>query len=110
MPKKKKRLTVEERARIEISRTMKEVKDTFASSTTLIMSSLTLVAGLAWNDVAKAYFSQLKEKMSGWGEAVGLLLYAIVVTAIAVIVIHRLQKIQEAVGGKSIKKKPRKIK
>ncbi len=81
----------------------KDIRDTFASTTSLIISSLTLVAGLAWNDVAKAYFSRLKEKLSGWGEAIGLFLYAMTVTLIAVVVIHRLRKIQKTVGGKSIK-------
>ena len=107
---KKKRQTADERFRAEIRRTMSEVKDTFASTATLIISALTLVAGLAWNDVAKAYFSQLKEKLSGWGETVGLLLYAMIVTIIAVIIVHRLQKIKKAVGGKSIRKTPKKIK
>lgn len=106
----RKRKTVEEKVRKEIRDAVGEVKDTFVSTTTLIISALTLVAGLAWNDVAKAYFSQLKEKLSGWGEAVGLLLYATIVTIIAVVVIHRLQGVQRAVGGRSIKKSPKKIK
>lgn len=89
--------------RTEMRQAMREVKNTFASSTSFIISALTLVAGLAWNDVAKALFSKLKEQISGWGETIGLLIYAVVVTLIAVITIRRLKKIQNAVGGKSIK-------
>lgn len=107
---KKKKQTAETRIKAEMRRTLKEVKDTFSSTASLIISALTLVAGLAWNDVAKAYFSRLKEKLSGWGEAVGLFLYAFVVTVIAVIIIHRLRKIQKAVGGKSIKEASKKVK
>ena len=104
-----KKPTSEQRVKTEIRRAVREVRNTFASTTSLIISALTLVAGLAWNDVAKAYFSRLKEELSGWGEAVGLLLYAVVVTLIAVFVIHRLRKIEKAIGGKSIKKPSKKI-
>lgn len=89
--------------RTEMRQAFREVKNTFASSTSFIISALTLVAGLAWNDVAKALFAKLKEHISGWGETIGLLIYAVAVTLIAVIAIRRLKKIQNAVGGKSIK-------
>ncbi|MBN2015279.1 hypothetical protein JW766_00400 [Candidatus Dojkabacteria bacterium] len=105
-----KKVKPEQRVKAEIRRAVREVKDTFASTASLIISALTLVAGLAWNDVAKAYFSKLKEHLSGWGETVGLFLYALVVTIIAVVIIHRLRQIQKVVGGKSIKKTPGKIK
>lgn len=99
----------ESKVKVEIKEAIDEAKSTFASTTSLIISALTLVAGLAWNDVAKALFERLKETLSGWGETIGLLLYALVVTIIAVLVIHRLQKIQKAVGGKPIKKASKKI-
>jgi len=89
--------------RTEIRQAFGEVKNTFASSTSFIISALTLVSGLAWNDFAKTLFSNLKQKISGWGETIGLLIYAVVVTLIAVIAIRRLKKIQNAIGGKSIK-------
>jgi len=107
--KKETRNPRESKVKVEIKEAIEEAKSTFASTTTLIISALTLVAGLAWNDVAKALFSQLKEKLSGWGETIGLLLYAIIVTIIAVVIVHRLRKIQKAVGGKSIKKASKKI-
>ncbi len=90
--------------RNEIRDAIYEVKSTFASTTSFIISALTLVAGLAWNDVAKALFSKLKKELSGWGETIGLFLYALVVTLIAVIIIRRLKAIKKAVGGESIKK------
>lgn len=104
-----KRKAGNDKIKSEVKQAIEEAKSTFASTTTLIISALTLVAGLAWNDVAKALFSKLKEKLSGWGETIGLLLYALLVTVIAVLVIHRLRKIQKAVGGKSIKKASKKI-
>jgi hypothetical protein len=52
----------------------------------------------------------LKEHLSGWGETVGLILYATLVTVIAVILIRRLRKIQAMVGGKPIKKASKKVK
>jgi hypothetical protein len=108
--KKTSKTNTEQRVKSEIRRAVREVRSTFASTASLIISALTLVAGLAWNDVAKAYFSQLKEKLSGWGEAVGLFAYAMLVTIIAVVIIHRLRNLQKAVGGESIKKAPEKIK
>lgn len=89
--------------RTETRRAFGEIKNTFASSTSFIISALTLVAGLAWNDVAKALFERLKEHVSGWGETIGLLIYAVIVTLIAVVAIRRLKKIKNVVGGKSIK-------
>jgi NADH:ubiquinone oxidoreductase subunit 6 (subunit J) len=94
----------------EVKEALNEVKATFASGTAFIISALTLVAGLAWNDVAKALFSKLKEEVSGWGETIGLLLYALCVTIVSVIIVRRLQKLQKVVGGRSIKKASRKIK
>lgn len=85
------------------SKALAEIRNTFASTTALIISSLTLVAGLAWNDVAKTVFENLKEKLSGWGQTIGQVLYAIVVTVIVVIIVQRLRKIQKAVGGETIK-------
>lgn len=87
----------------EMQDAVSEVKSTFATSTTFIISALSFVAALAWRDVANALFEHLKEKISGWGETIGLLIYAILVTLIAVFVVRRLKKIQKRVGGKSIK-------
>ena len=87
----------------ELNHAVVEVKDTVASSTAFVISSLTFVAGLAWNDFAKAMFSKLSDHLQGWGEILGLFLYAMMVTIIAVIVIRRLQKLKEKIGGKSIK-------
>jgi hypothetical protein len=100
----------ERKMRPEMKRALSEVKATVASGTSFIVSALTLVAGLAWNDVAKGLFERLKERFSGWGETIGLVIYASVVTVIAVLLIRRLRKIQEVVGGKSIKKASKKVK
>lgn len=106
MATKKRKKTTKKRKRTirgEIVHAKEEFRDTLASTTALIISALTLVAGLAWNDVAKALFERLKERLSGWGEIVGLLIYAISVTVIVVLVVQRLKALKEKVGGKSIK-------
>jgi len=87
----------------EIVEAVSQVKDTVASTTALIISSLTLVAGLAWNEVAKAIFDKLKQYFSGWGEIFGLILYALAVTIVIVFIVSRLKKIKEKIGGKAIK-------
>jgi hypothetical protein len=48
--------------------------------------------------------------MKGWGEIIGMFLYAMTVTIIAVIIVRRLQKFQEKIGGASIKKASTKLK
>jgi hypothetical protein len=103
LPTQTAKLKKNEVLKLEVQNAVSEARNTFASTTTLITSSLTLVAGLAWNDVAKAIFEKLKVHLSGWGETIGLVLYAIIVTVIVVLVVQRLKKIQKVVGGKSIK-------
>jgi hypothetical protein len=109
MKQQTKRKTLNGRVRDEVAKSIAEAKATFASTTSLIISALTLVAGLAWNDVMKTIFVKLKPLLSGWGETIGLLLYAVTVTLIAVIIVRRLQKIKQVVGGRSIKKAPSKL-
>ena len=87
----------------EVDKAFLEVKDTFATSTSLIISALTLVASLAWNDFAKAVFDYFKSSLNKWGELVGLFLYAAIVTLIVVLIVKRLKGVKEKVGGDSIK-------
>lgn len=112
MRKKKTKINVNVRNSItkELREAVNEVKATFASGTSFVISALTLVAGLAWNDFAKALFERLKERLSGWGEIVGLLIYAMFVTVISVIAVRRLRKIQKVFNKKPIKKPSKKIK
>jgi F0F1-type ATP synthase assembly protein I len=101
--KKKQQNTRDQRIRSQFGSAAREAKDTLATTTTLIISALTLVAGLAWNQVASALFGKLQEKLSGWGEIVGLVIYASLVTFVVVLIVQRLKKIQERIWGKSIK-------
>ncbi len=87
----------------EARRAVSEVKDTFATSASLIISALTLVASLAWNDFAKAVFEHFKDRLSIWGELIGLFIYASVVTIIVVLIVKRLKGVKKKVGGESIK-------
>jgi len=95
---------------IDFKQAIGDVRDTFASSTTLLMSSLTCGAAFAWRDFASALFERYKEKLSGWGETFGLFLYATLITLVIVLIIQRLKKIQKVVGGKSIKKESKRVK
>lgn len=84
---------------------VQDTKATISSGLAMIASSLTLVAGLAWNEVFKKFFEEyLKKHLSGWGEFIGLLIYALIVTLVAVLAVNRLRKWQKKVGGDSIKK------
>lgn len=83
---------------------VEDTKSTINSTLALITSSLTLVAGLAWNSVFTQIFdTYLKKKLSEFGQVLGLLLYAIILTIIVVLVVTRLKKLQSKIGGKSIK-------
>lgn len=95
---------------MDFKKAVDDIKDTFASSTTLLMSALTFVAALAWRDFANGVFEKYKDALSGWGETFGLFLYAVIVTLIVVLIVRRLKQIQERVGGESIKKPSKRVK
>ena len=53
------------------------------TTATLITTAFALVAGLAWNEAIKAVIAQF---LKAGDEVIGLLIYAIIVTIIAVII------------------------
>ena len=82
----------------------RDTKDTVATSLKLFTSALTLVASLAWNEAIKAVIdATLKRWFPEGGGLVGTLIYAAVITVIAVYVINRVKKLEKGVGGKAIK-------
>jgi len=78
------------------NKTLEEIKKTereFREKTiTLILGGFGLVAALAWNEAIKSLFEILFPKK---GELIGKFIYAILVTAIVVLVSMRLRKIAE---------------
>jgi uncharacterized membrane protein (DUF106 family) len=80
-----------------IVREAKTFKRYFAKKTlTLVTSGFGLVAALAWNEVIKEtvniYIKPFFGKSSG---IISLLIYAVLVTALAVLVTYQLSKIAE---------------
>jgi hypothetical protein len=65
---------------------------------TLASASLGLVAALAWNEAIKAIIQRILGPSDSVG---GLLLYAILATAIAVIVVMLLARAAARVGGEA---------
>ena len=83
------------------SLTKKEILDKFAA---LVTAAFGLVAALAWNDAIKAVFKEI----FGTADAVGpMLIYAIIITIIAVIltvtVANATSKAKSAMGDKEFR-------
>ena len=64
-----------------------EIKDARDKSITIVTASLSLVAGLAWNEAFKNLFKNNKHLQN-----VGPWVYAVVITVIAVIIILVLDR------------------
>lgn len=73
----------------QIQETQKAVKEKML---TLILGGFGLVAALAWNDAIQTLFNNLFPQSNG---LVGKFVYAILITAIVVIISLRLKKISE---------------
>lgn len=70
-----------------------ETKRAFTEKTiTLILGGFGLVAALAWNEAIKSLFETFFEKSN---ELIGKFIYAIIVTAVVVIVSIQFKKISE---------------
>ncbi len=61
--------------------------------TTLITAAFGLVAALAWNDTIKAIFGEVFPSPAN--NIVAMLIYAVVVTIVAVVVIIQIGKVAE---------------
>lgn len=73
-----------------------EARQGFETALKLIISALTLVSALAWNEAVKALFDLLQQllpsKEGRYAELIGLFIYALLVTLLTVFVINRLKK------------------
>ncbi len=73
-----------------------EARQGFETALKLIISALTLVSALAWNEAVKALFDNLQQflpsKEGRYAELIGLFIYALLVTLLTVFVINRLKK------------------
>jgi len=92
---------------LQILNPLDDAKESVSTSVKLIISALTLVSALAWNEAIKGIFELLKEnallKSTGF---LAPFLYALVVTILTILVINNIQKIEK----KLVMKKKVKIK
>ena len=81
---------------IDIIYPFSDAKEGISTSIKLVVSALTLVSALAWNDAIKGVFESLKnnELFKSIGFAAPFL-YAILVTLLTVIIINRIQKVEK---------------
>jgi hypothetical protein len=71
----------------------------FQTMITLASASLGLVAALAWNEAIKAI---IKEVLQTGESITGLVTYAILATAIAIIVLLLLARAASRIGGEAV--------
>jgi hypothetical protein len=85
-----------------------EAKEGLATSLKLVISALTLVSALAWNDAIKAIFTYVRDlfpqSQGQVAEMLVLFLYAIIVTLVTVFAIGRLKNIQKKIDAKEADK------
>lgn len=91
---------------------LSETKQSLVRSLQLIISALTLVAGLAWNDAIKNFISSAVEPairaifsdtLGDLASLVTPFIYAIIITFLVVFVINRVQKLEQVFADKAEK-------
>jgi large-conductance mechanosensitive channel len=71
-------------------------KEVFRQLLTLATGALGLVAALAWNAVIQAFVADyIKPLLGGASGIISLLIYAVVVTILAVVITYNLSKLVE---------------
>jgi len=87
---------------LQIINPLEDTKDSISTTVKLVISALTLVSALAWNEAIKGIFELLKEneflKNTGF---LAPFVYAIVVTLITILVINKIQKIEKKISKKN---------
>lgn len=90
---------------LQILNPLEDTKDSISTTVKLVISALTLVSALAWNEAIKGVFELLKEnelfKNTGF---LAPFVYAIVVTLITILVINKIQKIEKKIALKNKEK------
>lgn len=81
-----------------MSKSVEQTKAIIQSMITLASAALGLVAALAWNDAIKA---AMKELLGEDDSLAGVFTYAIIATAIAVLVVLVLSKMAGKIGGQA---------
>lgn len=90
---------------IQILNPLEDAKDSVSTTVKLIVSALSLVAALAWNEAIKGLFDLLKQ--SDVFKGLGFLapfLYAILVTILTIVIINKVQKFENKIVKKETKK------
>jgi ABC-type uncharacterized transport system fused permease/ATPase subunit len=89
---------------IDILNPLEDAREGVSTTFKLLTSALTLVSALAWNDAIKGIFEMFKEDQ--YLQQAGIwapFIYAILVTFVTVIIINRLNKIQDNINKKDSK-------
>lgn len=79
-----------------------DAKESVGTTLKLVISALTLVSALAWNDAIKGLFETIKA--DPLLQSLGLLapfVYAILVTVLTVFIIRKLEKVDENIKKRS---------
>lgn len=90
---------------INILNPIEDAKDSVSTTVKLIVSALSLVAALAWNEAIKGVFDLLKQNVVF--KDLGFLapfIYAILVTLVTIVIINKVQKIETKIVKKKSKK------
>jgi len=75
----------------KITKEVLEIKQAFKEKMlTFILAAFGLVAALAWNDAVQSLFNELFPKSRA---LIGKVIYAMLITAIVVVVSHRLERL-----------------
>jgi hypothetical protein len=90
---------------LSIINPLADAKESVSTTFKLIVSALTLVSALAWNEAIKGVFEYLKqnELLKNAGLAAPFI-YAILVTVLVIFVTNRIQKIEDKIAKDKEKK------
>lgn len=89
---------------INILNPIEDAKNSVSTTIKLVVSALSLVAALAWNEAIKGVFDLLKQ--SPVFKDLGFLapfIYAILVTVVTIVIINKVQKIETKIVKKKSK-------
>ena len=87
---------------LQILNPLDDSKESVSTTFKLVISALTLVSALAWNDAIKGIFELLKE--NELLKATGFLapfLYALIVTLITILIINKITKIDKKIAERN---------
>lgn len=96
---------------LQVLNPLEDINESVSTTFKLVISALTLVSALAWNEAIKGIFELLKEnellKNTGF---LAPFIYAILVTILTILVINRISKIEKKIVEKNKRKAIKELK